>query len=194
MYIQFQLVKIPIKMSTSIELETIRYPIGKLSVPKEISEEQISEWIDDIAEFPVHVRQLTENLSDEVLDWKYRPDSWTIRQVVHHVADSHMNSIIRFKLALTEEVPIIKPYYEEMWADLVDSEAPISISLSLLDGLHARWTILLKSLSEDDFNRKLFHPEQGRKLTLTYMLGLYEWHCRHHLAHVQLNMLHFSRR
>lgn len=172
-------------MSTSTNLESLRYPIGKLSIPKEISEEQISEWIEIIESFPSKVREITENLSDEQLDWKYRPDGWTIRQVVHHVADSHINSIVRFKVALTEEVPTIKPYLEDKWAELADSEAPISISLSLLDGLHARWAILLKSMSEDDFKRKLFHPEQGRELSLTFMLGLYAWHCRHHLAHIK---------
>jgi hypothetical protein len=172
-------------MSTSTSLESLRYPIGKLSIPKEISEEQISVWIEIIEPFPSKVREITENLSEEQLDWKYRPDGWTIRQVVHHVADSHINSIVRFKVALTEEVPTIKPYLEDKWAELVDSEAPISISLSLLDGLHARWAILLKSMSEDDFKRKLFHPEQGRELSLAFMLGLYAWHCRHHLAHIK---------
>ncbi|MCG2587310.1 YfiT family bacillithiol transferase [Rhodohalobacter sulfatireducens] len=172
-------------MAESVDIESLRYPVGKLNVPKDVSKEQISEWIDTIELFPSKVREITENLSEEELDWKYRPDGWTIRQVVHHVADSHMNSIIRFKLALTEEVPAIKPYHEEMWAELADSEAPISISLSLLDGLHKRWTLLLKSMSEDDFKRKLFHPEQGCDLTLTFMLGLYAWHCRHHLAHIK---------
>ena len=172
-------------MAQSTDIETLRYPIGKLNVPKNVSKEQISEWIKTIESFPSQVRELTENLSADELDWKYRPEGWTIRQVVHHVADSHVNSIVRFKLALTEDVPTIKPYLEDKWAELEDSKAPISISLSLLEGLHARWTILLKSMNEDDFKTKLFHPEQGRELSLTFMLGLYAWHCNHHLAHIR---------
>ncbi|WP_234567825.1 YfiT family bacillithiol transferase [Rhodohalobacter sp. 614A] len=172
-------------MNKDFNLESLRYPIGKLNVPKDVSKEQVSEWIETIESFPSKVRALTENLSSEELDWKYRPEGWTIRQVVHHVADSHINSIIRFKLALTEDVPTIKPYFEDKWAELEDSKAPVSQSISLLEGVHARWAILLKSMSEDDFKRKLFHPEQGRELTLTFMLGLYAWHCRHHLAHIE---------
>lgn len=168
-----------------LDIESLRYPIGKLNVPKDVSKEQVSEWIETIESFPSKVRELTEHLSKEELDWKYRPEGWTIRQVVHHVADSHINSIIRFKLALTEEVPTIKPYFEDKWAELEDSKAPVSLSISLLEGVHGRWAILLKSMSEDDFKRKLFHPEQGRELTLTFMLGLYAWHCRHHLAHIE---------
>lgn len=172
-------------MAESIDIESLRYPVGKLKVPKDVLKEQISEWINTIELFPSKVREITENLSDEELDWKYRPDGWTIRQVVHHVADSHMNSIIRFKLALTEDVPAIKPYHEDKWAELADSKASISISLALLDGLHAHWTILLKSMCEEDFKRKIFHPELGSELSLAFMLGLYSWHCRHHLAHIK---------
>lgn len=168
-----------------LDIESLRYPIGKLHVPKDPSREQISEWIEIIESFPQKVRELTENLSAEELHWKYRPEGWTIRQVVHHCADSHLNSIVRFKLTLTEDVPTIKPYLEDKWVELEDSKAPISISLSLLEGLHARWAILLKSMSEADFKKKLFHPEQGRELSLTFMLGLYAWHCRHHLAHIE---------
>jgi hypothetical protein len=178
-------------MSKSANIESLQYPIGKLSVPKEISEEHISKWIDDIAEFPKNIRQLTENLSDEELNWKYRPDGWSIRQVVHHCADSHINSIIRYKLTLTEDVPTIKPYLEDKWAELADTfETPISASLSLLDGLHSRWVVLLRSMSPQDFEKKLFHPEHGRELSLNFMTGLYSWHCRHHTAHIKQALEH----
>lgn len=172
-------------MEMDPDLESLRYPIGRLNLPDEITEEQLNKRIQTIDSFPERVRNLMESLSVEELDWRYRPDGWKIRQLVHHCTDSHMNSVIRFKLALTEDLPTIKPYLEDKWAELPDSDAPISISLSLLDGLHDRWTILLKSMSEDEFKRKLFHPEQGRELTLILMLGLYAWHCNHHLAHIK---------
>lgn len=173
-------------MPENIDIESLRYPIGKLNVPKEISQDQIAKWIDDIAEFPVNIRQLTENLSGEELDWKYRPEGWSIRQVVHHCADSHLNSMVRYKLALTEDTPSIKPYREDKWAELADTfDAPISASLSLLDGLHARWVALLKSMSPEDFEKKLFHPEHEKELSLQFMTGLYAWHCRHHTAHIK---------
>lgn len=172
-------------MSELSDIESLRYPIGRLKLPDEIQDDQIREWIRTIEIFPSKIRELTESLSVEELDWRYRPDGWTIRQVVHHCADSHMNSITRFKLALTEEVPTIKPYLEDKWAELPDSKAPISISLSLIEGLHARWILLLKSMKEDDFSRKLFHPESEKEFTLRSMLGLYAWHCDHHLAHIK---------
>lgn len=177
-------------MAKLTDLETLRYPIGKLNIPKDVTPKQISQWIDDVTLFPSNIKKLTQDLSEEKLQWKYRPEGWTIRQVVHHCADSHMNAFIRFKLTLTEDTPTIKTYFEDRWAELEDSKAPISISLSLLDGLHARWASLLKSMSEDDFKRKLFHPEQGRELSLTFMLGLYAWHCNHHLAHIKQALEH----
>lgn len=173
-------------MSKSNNIESLRYPIGKLNFPKEVTPQQINQWIDDVASFPSSIEGLTRDLSEEQLQWKYRPEGWTIHQVVHHCADSHMNAFVRFKLTLTEETPTIKPYFEDRWAELPDTtEAPISNSLSLLTGLHSRWATLLKSMSNDDFKRKLFHPEQERELTLTFMLGLYAWHCKHHLAHIK---------
>lgn len=173
-------------MAESPDLESLSYPIGKLRVPHEVSQNQITEWIEIIETFPANVRNLTEPLTAEQLHWKYRPEGWTIYQVVHHCADSHMNAFIRFKLTLTEDVPTIKPYFEDKWAELPDSTAvKISDSISLLEGLHSRWTTLLKSMNEEDFKKKLFHPEQGRELSLTFMVGLYSWHCRHHLAHIK---------
>lgn len=172
-------------MSKSDNTESLRYPIGTLNIPKIIAPDQLEEWINDIAAFPKNIRQLTDNLSDEKLNWTYRPDGWTIRQVIHHCADSHLNSMIRYKLALTEDVPTIKPYLEDKWAELPDTfETPISVSLSMLDSLHTRWVVLLKSISPEDFEKKLFHPEQERELSLSFMTGLYSWHCRHHTAHI----------
>lgn len=173
-------------MTKPTDLEALRYPIGKLHVPKEVSQKQMSEWINDIDSFPSNIKELTEDLSEEQLRWKYRPEGWSIHQVVHHTADSHMNAFVRFKLTLTEEIPTIKPYFEDRWAELADTtKAPISDSVSLLTGLHSRWARLLKSMNEEDFKKKLFHPEQGRELPLTFMLGLYAWHCRHHTAHIE---------
>lgn len=177
-------------MTESLNIESLRYPIGKLQVPKDVSQEQIEKWIVIIESFPATIRELTENLSAEELEWKYRPDGWTIRQVVHHCADSHINSLMRFKLTLTEDVPTIKTYYEDKWAELADSRAPASISVSLLEGLHARWAILLRAMEEEDFQKKLFHPEHKRELSLTFMLGLYAWHCKHHTAHIRQALEH----
>lgn len=178
-------------MSKKIDLESLKYPIGKLKVPKDPSEDERNRMIETIESFPEKISGLTENLSSEELGWTYRPGGWNIRQVVHHCADSHMNSFVRFKLALTEEVPTIKGYFEGRWAEMPDTtEAPISTSLSLIDGLHARWTVLLKSMSEEDFKKKLYHPEHEKELSLTFMLGLYDWHCRHHLAHIKQALAH----
>lgn len=173
-------------MNKPVDTESLRYPIGKLQSPKDLSQEQISRWIEEIASFPSKIKELTKDLSAEQLLWKYRPDGWTIHQVVHHCADSHMNAFIRFKLTLTEDVPTIKGYFEDKWAEMPDTtHAPISTSLFLLEGLHDRWVTLLKSMGEEDFKKKLFHPEQGRELSLTFMLALYSWHCRHHAAHIE---------
>lgn len=173
-------------MSETVDLELLRYPIGRLKLPKEKTQEQIVQWIDEITEFPASINRLTKNLPDKKLDWKYRPGGWTIRQVVHHCADSHMNAFIRFKLALTEEVPTIKTYDEDKWAELPDSKkTPVLPSISLLEGLHSRWVLLLFTMIESDFDKELYHPEKGRKLSLHSMLGLYAWHSKHHTAHIK---------
>lgn len=171
------------------ELNKLRYPIGKFSPPKSINNEDINNYIRIIEETPDELRKAVENLSDEQLDTPYRPDGWTIRQVVHHLPDSHMNSYIRFKLGLTEENPAIKTYEEAKWAELCDSrDTPIETSLLLLKSLHERWVILLKSMTVEDFKKTVNHPEWG-KIRLDVMLALYDWHCRHHLTHVK-NLLH----
>lgn len=168
-----------------MSLENLRFPIGHFEKPIEITKDILSGYISDISSFPNRLRVAVENLSDVQLDTPYREEGWTLRQVVHHCADSHMNSLIRFKLALTEEKPVIKPYFEERWAELEDSKnMPISSSLKLLDGLHERWTILLNSLSQDDLQRTFIHPEHGKEFRLDENIGVYAWHCNHHLAHI----------
>lgn len=160
-----------------------RYPIGKW--PKDpFTPEHRKQWIDDVAAAPARLRAAVEGLSAQQLDTPYRDGGWTVRQVVHHVPESHMNAYIRFKLALTEDVPTIKPYAEDLWAKLEDvPRTPIEVSLALLDNLHERWVILLNSLSDQDFARKFRHPELG-ELTLGLNLGLYAWHGKHHVAHI----------
>lgn len=163
--------------------DDLRFPVGKFE-KIEVNEELREQYIKTIEDLPSKLIEAVQGLSDEQLETQYRPEGWTIKQVVHHVADSHSNSLIRFKLALTEEVPPIKPYMEDKWAELADSKhAPIELSLDLIRGLHARWALVLRSMSTEDFNRKLFHPEHG-EVDLNYMISLYDWHCRHHLAHI----------
>ncbi|MFQ5570438.1 MAG: YfiT family bacillithiol transferase [Rhodothermales bacterium] len=162
----------------------LRYPIGPFTFPSDTSDEQRRQWIDEIASTPAHLRAAVAGLTDEQLDTPYRPGGWTVRQVVHHLPDSHLNSYIRVKWALTEDEPVIKTYDEKAWADLVDARtAPIDLSLALLDALHERWVLMLRSLSEDEVARVFRHPEWGR-VTLAQNLAIYAWHGRHHVAHI----------
>lgn len=166
-----------------------RYPVGQFRAPVVISERDLSGAIDDIAAAPTEFREASADLTDEQLDTPYRPDGWTVRQVIHHVADSHMNSYIRFRLALTETEPTIKPYDEQAWADLVDARhAAVSVSLELLDALHRRWTMLLRSLTEADWKKTFRHPERGL-MRLDSTALLYAWHGKHHAAHIN-NLRH----
>jgi uncharacterized damage-inducible protein DinB len=166
------------------ELNELRYPIGRFSASKEISAEQIKTYIKTIEESPAKYRKAVQDLNDEQLDTPYRPDGWTIRQVVHHVPDSHLNSYVRFKLGLTENKPTIKTYDEAKWAELDDSrDTPVEVSLILLESLHIRWAALLRSMMEKDFQKTINHPEWG-EMRLDKMLALYDWHCKHHLAHI----------
>lgn len=161
-----------------------RFPIGDFSVPASISAQERSQYIDQIAAAPAAVRAALKGLSGRQLDTPYRDGGWTVRQVAHHVPDSHMNAYVRFKLALTEDSPTIKPYMEDRWARLADTAGtPVDVSLALLDSLHERWVQLLRSLKEEDWKRTFKHPELGdRRLDQT--LALYAWHGRHHVAHV----------
>ncbi|MBI4641727.1 MAG: bacillithiol transferase BstA [Candidatus Tectomicrobia bacterium] len=162
----------------------LRYPIGEFKIEGDITHEQRQKLIDEIASTPAKVRSAVERLSQEQLDTPYRPGGWTVRQVVHHLADSHLNSYTRFRLALTEEEPTIKPYDQARWAELDDARmAPVEISLALLEALHRRWVLLLRSLTPGDFARTFLHPELGI-VTLDATLRLYEWHGRHHTAHI----------
>lgn len=162
----------------------LRYPIGKFEMGQQITEEKRQKWIEEIAEAPARLREAVQGLTEEQLDTPYRPGGWTVRQVVHHLADSHMTSFIRFKLALTEEEPLIKPYDEAKWAELEDSRGVTpELSLSLLDVLHQRWAILLSSMSDSDYQRAFRHPGMGT-VTLEKVLGLYAWHGLHHIAHI----------
>jgi uncharacterized damage-inducible protein DinB len=161
-----------------------RYPIGKFERRDQLSAEERRSMIDQIAATPMRMREAIAGLTREQLDTPYRDGGWTVRQVVHHVPDSHLNSYTRFKLALTEDVPTIKPFDEARWAELSDSrETPIETSLSMLGALHDRWVRLLRSMSDADFQRKLKHPESGT-MSLDTMVALYAWHGRHHVAHI----------
>jgi len=164
----------------------LRYPIGPYVPPEPVTQGQVAEWIDDIARVPADLRALVTPLSREQLDTPYRPDGWTVRQVVHHVPESHLNSFVRFKWTLTEDHPLIKAYDEQRWAEVGDYErVPIDDSLALLDALHVRWVGLLRCLSWNDLQRAFRHPETGQSSTLTVTVGAYAWHGRHHLAHIE---------
>lgn len=168
-----------------MNIEQLKYPIGKFAKPSTITADHLAIWISDIASFPERLTQEVHRLSDDQLDTPYRPDGWTLRQVVHHCADSHMNSLMRLKLALTEDQPTIKPYHEDRWAQLPDSKTlPVLSALKMLDGIHEKWTFLLKNLTIEDFGRTIIHPEHGRTMRIDDMVALYAWHCNHHLAHI----------
>jgi uncharacterized damage-inducible protein DinB len=161
-----------------------RYPIGKFSYSGPLTAKQKQECMNHIEQAPALLRAALHGLSDQQLDTPYRDGGWTLRQLAHHVPDSHMNSYIRFKLALTEENPTIKPYMEDVWAELPEAKhAPIEMSLALLDSLHQRWTLMLRELTDAEWKRTFSHPELG-PVTLEKNLALYAWHGRHHTAHV----------
>ncbi len=167
-------------------LYSLRFPIGEFRKPKQISTSMIASWITTIEQFPKAVEDITKDLSAEALRWVYRPDGWTIKQVVHHCADSHMNSLIRFKLALTEDTPTIRPYYEDRWATLIDgNDDNLHDTLLLLKGLHAKLGKLLRHISDAELSKEFIHPEHGKHFRLDETIGIYAWHCNHHLAHIK---------
>ncbi|GEM_PF-36077 len=164
-------------------MEGLRYPIGTFDFEKEVQEKHISSLIDQIEALPELLTRVVEKLTEEQLDSPYRAGGWTIRQLVHHLADSNMNAYIRVKLAMTEDKPTIKPYAEALWAGLDDSQLPVELSTKLLEGLHKRWAILLRSLSSSGLERELIHPDIGL-LTIKKLIDLYAWHGNHHLAQI----------
>jgi DinB superfamily len=172
-------------MSTQAHVNSdLRLPIGRYQPPSAINESHRSEWIGVLEALPGNLRKAVDGLSEAQLDTPYRPGGWTVRQVVHHLPDSHLNSYIRFRLALTEDSPKINSYEEGRWAELPDArQSPIEASLDLLDGLHRRFTALLRSLTADEFAKTFRHPELG-EVRLDWTLGLYAWHSRHHVAHI----------
>ncbi len=166
-------------MTTS---EKLSYPIGTFSYSAESKTFTKVQRIEAIAALPAQLQAAIFGWSEEQLNTPYRPDGWTVRQLIHHIADSHMNAYIRFKLILTEEKPPLKPYSQDGWANLADSQLPVGVSLQLLEALHQRWVAVLKSI--ENWTPAGFHPEHGRELSLDFLLALYSWHGRHHLAHI----------
>ena len=171
-------------MVDTTELEARRYPVGRFGAGVAVTPEARRQWIEEVAALPGQLRRAVEDLSPEQLDTPYREGGWTVRQLVHHVPDSHMNAYVRFKLALTEDSPAIKTYEEARWATLPDTRlTPTDVSLVLLEALHQRWVLLMTALSEQEWERPFVHPEWG-PMPVGKALALYAWHGRHHLAHV----------
>ena len=174
-------------------LEHLQYPIGRFTLPQTVSEAEILDAIHKISGLPLRMLEAVRQIPPEGLENPYRPGGWTIRQVVHHVADSHMNAYIRFKLALTEDKPVIKPYKEAAWAKLHDSELGPEISLVTLGGIHKRWVTIVAHVQPEDWDRPFVHPEYNRTQTLRQTVMLYAWHGEHHLAHIFLGKENFSK-
>lgn len=161
-----------------------RYPIGKYE-PRQFSELQKQEWLNDIKFLPLALENAVLNLDEAQINTPYRDGGWTVAQLIHHVADSHINAYCRFKLGLTEENPTIRPYDQQGWSELSDSRnIPVNVSITLLHALHTRWYDILVNMTDDDFNRTIVHPEHQKQMSLWYLLGMYAWHSRHHTAHI----------
>ncbi|MGB0896577.1 MAG: YfiT family bacillithiol transferase [Flavobacteriaceae bacterium] len=168
-----------------LDLESLKYPVGQFAMPNVTTTAEVKNWITTIENFPTDISDEVLHLTSRELEYRYRPEGWTIKQVINHCIDSHMNSIVRFKLALTESCPTIKPYEEAAWAELSDTlEYSVEDSLMLLKHIHKRWCFLLKSLSNDDLEKVFVHPEHNDQVTLKENIGIYAWHCQHHLQHI----------
>ena len=168
-------------------LEQLRFPVGRFQFSGVATATEVTHWIDEIANLPSQLQATVGSLTKAQLDIPYRPQGWTTRQVVHHIADSHINAYVRFKLALTEDAPKIKPYDESQWAQLSDTfETPIEVSLQLIAALHQRWVILLRNLGKTDLEKIFLHPEHGTAFRLDQTIAMYAWHGRHHLGHINL--------
>ena len=171
------------------DLKALRFPVGEYVYPDKVDGIILSKWKEKINAFPNRVDALVRDLSDEELSWQYRPSGWSLQQLVHHCADSHMNAFIRFKITLTEDSPDIRPYFEDRWADMKETfDSPIGLSMEILKGVHGRWSILLDQMDDKDLERSYYHPEYKKPYTLEEALGSYAWHCDHHFAHM-LNAL-----
>ena len=173
-------------MTDDATVEKLRYPLGPMPiVASPVSDGQREAWIGQIERLPLRLRNVVSAFTLVQWDTRYRPGGWTVRQLVHHLADSHMNAYTRFKLALTEDEPTIKPYSEAAWAELADTfETPPDVSLALLEAVHTRWVVLLRSVADSDWSRSIYHPEYERTLSLDQLLAQYAWHCEHHLRHI----------
>ncbi len=168
------------------DLELLKYPIGKYQKPAAYSPELLREWMTLIAALPSWMDVVIENLDEQQLQTAYRPGGWTVNQVVHHLADSHMNAYMRFKLAITEDNPQVKPYMEARWAELPDNfSTPVNVSVTLLHALHRRWDALMQGMSDADWQRTFYHPEHKRDIPLWEIAALYAWHGRHHMEQVR---------
>lgn len=169
-----------------MNLDKLKYPIGKFVAPEKISDQRLKEAIADIGALPEKLQDAVELLGTDGLEIAYRPGGWNGRQVIHHIADSHLNALVRFKLALTEENPTIKPYREDLWSALADYAAPVDHSLQLIASIHSRWHLLMTSMSEEQWARTFYHPENKLSITLNRNALLYQWHGNHHLGHLNL--------
>jgi hypothetical protein len=164
----------------------LQYPIGNYIIRENASREEIKNWINDLEIFPEAIKKLTLELSLEDLQKTYRPEGWSIAQVVHHCSDSHINCLMRLKLAITEDNPTIRPYFEDLWAMQIDYTLPINVPLNIIENVHLKLVILFKNLEETDWQKKYYHPQNKQTYNLIGLLSLYAWHCKHHLAHVVL--------
>lgn len=167
-------------------MEALKYPVGKFKVQETYSNEEIENFKANLKLFPKVLRETTSGISDAELATPYREEGWTARQVVHHLADSHMNMMIRLKWTFTEDQPAIKAYHEDLWAELPDYSLPIEISLAMIDGIHARISALVENIGEEELEKTYFHPESKRYWKVKEVLALYSWHCEHHLAHINI--------
>jgi len=168
------------------DLEKLKYPIGKYEPPKTITETQLKEWIEQLAILPQEIADVAADLSEDQLETQYRPDGWTVRQVIHHLADSHINAYTRVRLTLTENRPEVRPYDEVRWAELEDAKSGnIQLSITILKAIHERLVALLETLNFSDFDRTYYHPAAQQEFTLAYLVGNYAWHGKHHLAHIK---------
>lgn len=172
-----------------LDLEKLKYPIGKFDPPKTITEAQIKQWMEQLVMLPQELSAISSALTEEQLEVQYRPEGWTVRQVIHHLADSHINAYTRVRLTLTEEKPTVRPYDEVAWAELADAKSgDIQVSIAILKAIHERLVTLLKTLIFGDFERTYYHPAANEEFTLGYLVGNYAWHGKHHLAHIYSTM------